>query len=220
MSGSWTTRPHRARGSWLPRLAGLGVVVVLAAGSLAVYLGAHHPVPLRMHPHQHAALSSKVVKAQTVGVIDFGPDDDGDAFQDDPDDHPLMLLPTRRGLWFVTISRAELHDGTPLWTANQMADGSEIFIYEPNGKCLSSASPGQVALARCDLSRSQRWRPLNAATTLGQAVSAYASTETGQCLTAPPAPAENHPADPGPASVAPCGRARDKTQEIAFWWGG
>jgi len=212
-------RPRRAKGSWTLRLAGVGVVVVLAAGGLTYYLGSQHPAPSKRH-HQRAALSSRVVKAQTVGIIDFGPDDDGDAFANDTDDHPLMLRPARSGrLVFAVIPPSVRANGTPKWTANQMGDGSEIFIYTPTGRCLTAGqSAGTVLLARCNLSRSQRWQPVHAGTVLGQAVAAYANALTHGCLTAPPPKGEHGSANPGPAILTPCGPARDKKQEIAFWW--
>jgi len=223
MPGSSSFRSPRAKGSWVPRLAGLGVVAVLTAGGLGIYLGTQHPAAPQSPPaarHHHAALSSKVVKAQTVGIIDFGPDDDGDPFIHDPDDHPLMLQPTGSGIRWVVITAAELSSGTPQWTANQMADGSEIFIYTPDGRCLSGGRGARpLALRRCNLGIAQRWRPVHATTVLGQPIAAYANGQTGDCLTAPPAPAKDaSPADPGPATLTACGPARDKSQEIAFWW--
>lgn len=217
MPGPLSMRPHRTKGSWIPRLAGVGVVVVLTGGGLAAYLGsAHQAAPAH---HRHAALSARVLKAQTVGLIGFGPDDDRDQFANDPDDHPLKLQPVSGGLAFVTISSAELAAGVPMWTANQMADGSDIFIYVPTGKCLNAAhDTGAVTLAHCTLKLSQRWRPLHARTELGQAFAAYANEMTGDCLTAPAPNPGRGPANPGPATLTRCGPARDKTQEIAFWW--
>jgi len=210
MPGPLSARPHRTEGSWVPRLAGVGVIVVLAAGGLIAYVvTAHHAGPPSRH--RHAVLSSKVLKVQTVGIIDFGPDDDRDAFAHDADDHPLMLRPTRGGLSFVAIPAAELASGVPVWTADQMADGREIFIYAPTGQCLAVRRGGLLRLSHCDLSLSQRWRPLDEAASLGQAFAKYASAQTGRCLTAP---AKN----PGPATLETCGPARLKTQEIAFWW--
>ena len=43
---------------------------------------------------------------------------------------------------------------------DQMADGSEIFIYTPTGQCLTARHGGLLRLSHCDLSLSQRWRPL------------------------------------------------------------
>jgi hypothetical protein len=210
MPGPLSARPHRAKGSWIPRLAGVGVVVVLAVGGLIGYLvTAHHVAPRR---HHHAVLSSRVLKVQTVGIIDFGPDDDRDAFRHDADDHPLMLRPGRSGLSFVAIPVSALTAGVPIWTANQMADGNEIFIDTATGQCLSAANrPDGLRLAHCDLDLSQRWRPVDPATSLGQAFAKYANAKTGRCLTAPPK-------KPGPATLQPCGAARLRTQEIAFWW--
>jgi hypothetical protein len=210
MPGPLSARPHRTKGSWVPRLAGVAVIGVLAAGGLIGYLAtAHHAAAPRRH--HHAVLSSKVLKVETIGIIDFGPDNDRDAFAHDADDHPLMLRPTRAGIGFVAIPAAVLAAGMPVWTADQMADGRDIFIYTPTGQCLTAHHGGLLRLAHCDLSLSQRWRPLNEATSLGQTFAKYASAQTGRCLTAPAK-------DPGLATLAACGPPRLKTQQIAFWW--
>jgi hypothetical protein len=232
MSGSLGSRPHRTRGSWIPRLTGVGVVVVVTAGGLTAYLAMHQSAtsPGRHHhSHRQSALSSKVLKAQTVGLIDFGPDDDGDAFQHDSDDHPLMLKPTSLGLTFVTISRRMMADGSPDWTVNEMAGGSTIFIYGPDGQCLTAREHASTALkskvdgdlvdlAHCNLGRWQRWTPVHPTTELGQAFAAYRNDQAGYCLTAP-RPLKHGRANPGPATLAKCGPPRDRSQEIAFWWG-
>jgi hypothetical protein len=196
----------------------VAVVVVLTAGGLAAYLASAgtHKAPR----HQPPALSARVLSARTVGVIDFGPDDDKDAFTNDPDDHPLQLQPSGAGLRFVVVTSAELAAGVPLWTANQMADGTVIFIYLPTGKCLTPASDGtSLMLSHCTLRLSQRWRAVHATTILGQPIAQYANASTGSCLTAPPPPLRSRdPANPGPATLALCGSSEDRTQEIAFWW--
>ncbi len=203
--------PHRTKGSWTPRLAGVAVVVVLAGGALGVYLGSSHGQRLVAHPRRHHhAPPIKVVSVQTIGIIDFGPDDDGDPWQNDRDDHPLMLQKRAKTVDFVRIPQKEISSGTPAWTANQMTDGTQIFVYVPTGQCLSVAGVTGLRLAHCDLGAAQRWRKLHSGVVLGQAVAQYASVKTGGCLTAPRAP--------GRATLAPCGRARTKTQEIAFWW--
>ncbi|HYS31839.1 MAG TPA: hypothetical protein VEM58_06230 [Streptosporangiaceae bacterium] len=210
MPGPLSARPHRSKGSWIPRLAGVGVVALIAAGGLVGYLlSAHHVAPRK---HRHTVLSSRVLKKETVGIIDFGPDDDHDAFARDADDHPLMLQPGQGRLEFVAIPAAELTAGVPVWTANQMSDGSDIFIYTATGQCLSDKHPSDVLrLAHCDLGLSQRWRPLDATTALQQEFAKYANAKTGLCLTAP----SKHP---GPATLQRCGPPRLKNQEIAFWW--
>lgn len=153
--------PHRSRGSWTPRLAGVAVVVVLAGGILGVLLGtapASHPVS---HKHRHPHLSVKVVSVQAVGVIDFGPDDNGRPWQNNHHDHPMMLLQkgkqNGKSVDFVRIPARELVSGTPEWTANQMSDGSEIFVYVPTGQCLSAAGKTGLKLTHCDLGLAQRW---------------------------------------------------------------
>ncbi|HXP21738.1 MAG TPA: hypothetical protein VN840_19010 [Streptosporangiaceae bacterium] len=187
-------------------MTGMGVVVLLAGGGLAVYLGSQHAA---RPDHDVAALSLKVLKVQTIGLIDYGPDDDGDQSNHDADDHPLMLRLTGAGLAFVPIPKSELIAGVPLWTADQMADGSEIFIYIPTGRCLTAARGTSLGLAHCDLGLSQRWRPVHLSTVAGQPIAQFA-TAAGNCLAAG--------AHAGPARLAPCGPARTKPQEIAFWW--
>ena len=213
MPGPLTARPHRSKGSWIPRLTGVGVVAVVAVGGLVAYLAStHHVTQHHKHHHRRAVLSSKVLRKETVGVIEFGPDDDHDPFAHDADDHPLMLQPSRGNLQFLAIPVAELGAGVPVWTADHMSDGSDIFIYTATDQCLSAGlGPASVGLSRCDLSLAQRWRPVAAAVALGQSVANYANAKTGLCLTAPRQ-------KPGPARLAKCGRARQKTQEIAFWW--
>jgi hypothetical protein len=215
MPGTLTTRPHRTRGSWIPRLAGVGIAVLLVGGGLAFYLSSTStPGKSTAAKSQHrntAGLSARVLKAQTVGVIDFGPSNDGDPFLNDPDDHPLKLQPAGADVDFVAISVAEVAAGVPQWNADQMADGTVIFIYVPTGQCLSASSNGKLlVLAHCDLGLSQRWRPELQAAALGQAYAEYASAKTGGCLTAP-----KHP---GLAMIAPCGGGNAKSQEIAYWW--
>ena len=204
--------PNRAKGSWTPRLAGIAVVVVVAGGALGVYLGtAHPPHPASVASHHHRPrLSVKVVQVKTVGVIDFGPDDNGRPWQGNTSDRPLMLMPAGQVLDFVAISRRKLLSGPPEWTADQMVDGSEIFIYVPTGQCLSPLGAGRVQLTHCSLGLAQRWRPLHSRVVLGEAIAQYADAKTGTCLTA-----QSYPA---PAVLSTCGPARTKTQEIAFWW--
>jgi hypothetical protein len=185
----------------------VGAVTVLALAGLVIYLATTH------HQHQathkrHAALSTRVLKVQYVGIVVLG----------SAEHHPLMLLPRAGRVRFVAIPASALAAptsggaGVPAWTDNQMADGSDIFIYTATNQCLSAGlGPASVRLSRCDLSLAQRWRPVAAAVARGQSVSDYANAKTGLCLTAPRK-------KPGPAWMAKCGRARQKTQEIAFWW--
>ncbi len=166
----------------------------------------------------------KVVSATTTGLVDFGPYDDKDNSAKDGDDHPLMLRVAGGGLAFVPIPAADLVSGVPLWTADQMSDGSYVFIYVPTGRCLTApqatgtgTSSGQSApgLARCDLGPGQRWWPVHTTTASGQTFSQFADDGHRDCLTA---------GQPGtPAALTACAPARSKAalpQEMAFFWGG
>jgi hypothetical protein len=217
MPGRRSARPYRTKGSWVPRLAGVGAVTVLALAGLVIYLATTHHQHLAS-PTRHTVPSIRVVKAQNVGIVDFGPADDGDAFVGSQADHPLMLLPRAGQVTFVAIPASALAAptsggaGAPAWTDNQMADGSDIFIYTATAQCLSAGlAPASIRLSHCDLSLAQRWRPADAAVALGQSVAKYANAKNGLCLTAPRR-------KPGPARLARCGRPGLKTQEIAFWW--
>jgi hypothetical protein len=217
MPGQYATPPHRTKGSWTPRLAGIGVIVLLAGGVLAVYLGTAHGQPAAAPArHRPPPAASKVASEQTVGLVDFGPYDDGDPWQNDPDDHPLMLLQNGSTIDFVRIPPAEIVSGTPKWTADQLTDGGDIFIYVPTEQCLTAASGGGLSLSHCDQAADQRWRELNSEVVLTEPIAQYANVSTGGCLTAP------H--NPGPALLTTCASPRSphskrfKTQEIAFWW--
>ena len=185
---------------------------MLAGGGLAVYLGAaagHQEPTARPRP---TARSVRVVSALTVGLIAFGPDDDGDPWTNDPEDHPLMLRPSRPYPVFAQIPRPELTAGTPQWTADKMADGSVIFIDIATGQCLTASASGtRVVLAHCDLSPLQHWRARGQRTVFGQSVAQYQNIGSGGCVTAPRIA--------GQALLSRCGRAGTRSQEIAFWWG-
>lgn len=213
MPGPYATPPHRTKGSWTPRLAGVGVIVVLAGGVLAVYLGMAHRQSPTAPAHPRSPLAAKVASVQTVGLVDFGGYDDGDAWQNDADDHPMMLLENGGSVNFVRIPPPQIASGTPEWTEDQLTQGGDIFIYVPTGQCLTAADGGQLSLTRCDLAADQRWRELNSAVILTEPIAQYASVSTGRCLTAP--------RNPGPASLTVCAsphNKRFKTQEIALWW--
>jgi len=210
---------RRTRGSAIPRITGVGVVVLIAGGGLILYLsGSKHPTThSQPAPAHHVALSAKVLSIQTVGLVDVGPYDDGDSATNDFDDHPLMLRTISSALDFVRIPRSELAAGVPLWTVDQMADSTEIFIYIPTGQCLAAeAGDRQLALRHCDLGLSQRWRTRARGSAGGLSFDQYKNLAAGRCLAAPKAA-------PKAAGTAPllaaCGPAHDKSQEIGLWWG-
>jgi len=215
MPGQFATPPHRTKGSWTPRIAGFGAVVVLAGGGLAFYLSsAHSQAPAGpRHPARHAPLAVKVSSVATVGLIDFGPYDDGDAWQNDSDDRPMMLLSSGAGIGFARVPGSQIASGTPEWTADQMTDGGDIFIYVPTNQCLTATAGDGLTLSHCDLALNQRWRPVNSQVVLTEPIVQYSNVQAGGCLTAG--------RGPGPARLTTCARpgsARFKTQEVAFWW--
>ena len=212
-------RPRRAKGSLLPRLTGVALVVVVAVGAavLAYSRAPHHSAPTRLVAKTRgqgrgSGLSTHVASQQTVGLIDFGPYDDKDPAMNDRDDHPLELLPVGDGVGFTRIPPADLSAGTPQWTVDQMGDGTDVFIYIPTGRCLGAAPGGaRLVLAICAVSPSQRWRSVGQATAAGATISGFRNAATGRCITAPRR-------RPGPARLSACGPAHTKSQEIAFWW--
>jgi len=213
MPGPFATPTHRTKGSWTPRLAGVGAIVVLAGGVLAVYLGTAHGQAPSAPVHHQPPLTSKVASVQTVGLVDFGVYDDGDAWQNDADDHPMMLLANGGSINFVRIPPSEIASGTPEWTEDQLTQGGDIFIYVPTGQCLTAAATGQLSLTHCDLAANQRWRELSSQVILTEPIAQYANVSTGRCLTAP--------RKPGTALLRICAsphNKRFKAQEIAFWW--
>src|ERR1022692_3498347 len=219
MPGPRSMHPRRTRGSAIPRMAGVGVVALIAGAGLILYLGsaahpaAHQAAPRHHAPTHHSALSVKVLAIQTVGLVDVGPYDDGDSATNDFDDHPLMLRTISSALDFVGIPRSELAAGVPLWTVDQMADSTEIFIYIPTGQCLAAVAGGrQLSLQHCDLGLSQRWRTRARGAAGGLSFDQYKNLAAGRCLAAAKA------AGTAPL-LAACGAAHDKSQEIGLWWG-
>ncbi|MHB1594703.1 MAG: RICIN domain-containing protein [Streptosporangiaceae bacterium] len=218
---------RRAPGSWAPRLAGLGAAVLLA-GAVLGYLAstssgrpARSPAPQRTPAAGHrratpATRAPQVTKVESVGLVDFGPADDGDGWPRDRDDHPLMLRPRGSGVAFVVIPSAQLAAGPREWTVNELADGSDIFIDISTGDCLAAASGTRLILAHCDLSASQRWRPVHQRSVAGQSVASYASVSTGRCLTA--GGAVSRAATSETAVLAACGPAGTRSQELVLWW--
>ena len=65
MPGQRQTARPPTRGSRLPRLAGLGVIVVLAAAGAAVYVAGFHPAADK----RPAPLPTRVASTLTVGLV-------------------------------------------------------------------------------------------------------------------------------------------------------
>jgi hypothetical protein len=131
----------RVRGSWAARLTGTAVAILLAGAGAAAYLilgGGRHHTP---------ALPTRVLGTQAIGLADSPqPQPTGSSPATD------TLLTSRSGLSFQNAGQA-----TAEWTADQMAGGTYIFIYLPDGLCLGSARASAVSLQRCNLLAGQRW---------------------------------------------------------------
>ena len=219
---------RRAPGSWAPRLTGVGAAVLLAGAVLGIYLASTpsgHPArtaaPRRTPAAGHPTGTStprapQVTKVESVGLVDFGPADDGDGWPRDRDDHPLMLRPRGSGVAFVVIPGSQVAAGPREWTVNELADGSDIFIDISTGDCLAAASGTRPILAHCDLSVSQRWRPVDRRSVAGQSIAGYASVSTGRCLAA--GGLTSRTAASAAAVLARCGPAGTRSQELVLWW--
>jgi hypothetical protein len=142
MPGKRNSR-SRVRGSWAARLTGAGFAILLAVVGVATYLvvGGSHA------SKDAAALPTRVLGTQAIGLVNTGPATSGAA---NPD--PQTLLAFRPGLSFVASGQAGAN-----WTADQMVGGTYIFIYLPTGQCLGPSLGSQAGLAKCNLAASQRW---------------------------------------------------------------
>ncbi len=196
----------RARGSWLARLTGIGLIVVLAAGGVTAYLVTQHPLGGR----SATILPTRVVSYQTVGLLaqDAQPRSSGQLVQ---------LLASQGGPEFSLVSHAEQQSGSGQWTADLMVGGSYIFIFLPSDDCLGatdSAGQARLVLQHCDLQANQRWRRIGTGTVArGHSFYPYANMADGSCLT-------EGSELPGPvwaASLSGCTRAATG-QLLAFWW--
>jgi hypothetical protein len=198
----------RTRGSWLPRLAGIGVIVLLAAGGVAAYLVSLHPAAAR-----HAtALPTRVLSSQTVGLVARNPGPGSSAGQ------LLQLLGPRRAPRFSPLGQAQEQTGSPQWTADLMSGNSYIFIFLPTGQCLAAggrAGQPQLALQHCDLGTAQRWRRThNPVTSQGHEFYQYANLGDAACLTQ----SGQLTAQSFGAALEACSVSPPASQLIAFWW--
>ena len=116
------------------------------------------------------ALPTRVLGTQAIGLVNPGPPPQAGASA-----APQAFLASRSDLSFVPAGQAAAD-----WTADQMAGGTYIFIYLPNGLCLAS--------------RGSAVRPWPGATSAppasGGSASAWparAGSTTGSCATCPTA---------------------------------
>ena len=196
------TSSGRTRGSWTPRLAGIGAAVLVASGGVAAYLVAS-PAHAARRIEQ---LPTRVASVQTVGIVA------------QPHGRARLLRPAGGGLrWAAMPSAADHPQGDPQWTADTMAGGTLVFIYVPSGQCLASVprKHGPVlALRRCDLAAAQRWQQLGGNRSSQRQNGQYRNLASRRCLMAAGT------GQPGsPAVLAPCATSAPGSQLISFWWG-
>jgi hypothetical protein len=166
------------RGSWIPRLAGIGVAIVLAAGGTAAYL----LLPSAAHAGRQADGSSARVQTKLAVTI-VTP---RMALRGRARTVAEALVASSAGLAFTVVTPAASL-GAPMWTADQMAGGGYIFVDVTAGKCL--AGPARpvattVSLQRCSLAGSQRWkRLLGSAAAAGHLYWQLQNAADGLCLT-------------------------------------
>jgi hypothetical protein len=207
----------RTRGSWIPRLAGIGLVVLPAVAGAAVYL-AHANAPrssgARSHPASTPTVQARVLSTQPAGIADPGPPG-----RDGARATPELLLDSAAGLRFSPASESRPPPGYPEWTVDQMQDGSYTIIYISTGRCLaaSAGSAAGVLLQRCDLSIRQRWlRQFQDHGAASHSFWLMRNAATGRCLTAGAALAAGRSAA-RPAQLQSCARSPGWQQLITFW---
>src|SRR5450755_3556586 len=199
----------RTRGSWTPRIAGIGAVVLVAVGGAVAYSVASSasdsPSP--------AQLPTRVQSIQTVGII-------GQVTDPARGSSPLRQLNvTSAGLQLGPLPPASLPQGDPQWTADSIVGGTFVFIYAPSGQCLAVTGPRRrpvVTLRRCDLGPDQRWQRLRTVVQPdGHEYGQLRNLRSGRCVTAGDAGAGT--ASPA-AFLARCDSAAPPRQLLSFWW--
>lgn len=212
MPGQRGAGARRARGSWAVRIAGIAAVIVAAATVVVVLVLTQGTA--RARRESAAPLPRKVISALTIGLVNPG-QPPGQSSR--PVAELLYLSAT--GLAFTAAGGPGQVSPAEEWTADQMGDGTYILIYAPDGRCLAAqASPGSpgAALARCDLSLSQRWRHRFAGRdTAGRGSWQLSNAANGRCLTAVPTPLGGQPGVSG-VGLSECSLPAAWRQIVSF----
>jgi hypothetical protein len=190
----------RVRGSWAARLIGIGLAIVLAGAGIAAYL------TFGNKPSHSPGLPTRVLSQQAVGLVSPGPPARAGASP-----APEAFLVARSDLSFTAAAGQAGAD----WTADQMAGGTYIFIYLPNGQCLASARKSAVTLTRCNLEASQRWIRQHLVSEGGLEYGELRNLSSSRCLTAVGGSAAAAPAQSAPR-LDRCQASPDWTQLVAF----
>lgn len=195
----------------MPRLAGLGAIVLIAGGGAGVYVITFHPAK-----HHHAApLPTKLASSpETVGLIAQS----GSAASSGSSSGQLVQLLSSQGApTFTPLSAAAAAaQSHGPWNESLIVGGTYIFIFSPDNYCLAAGAHSTLVLARCDQSaRQQRWRRVNAQLIRdGHDFYQYANLADGKCLSQLTAVA----GQPVAAGLTACDAAQPPSQMIAFWW--
>ena len=182
MPGQRGISARRSRGSWAVRIAGIALAVFAAATVASVLVLTQGAARAKKHPHAPPPPPRNVVSVLTVALVNPGP-------LPRPDSRPVpeMLQESATGLAFTATGGAGQASGQE-WTADQMGGGTYIFIYVPDGRCLTapaSLSATTATLARCNLGLGQRWRHQFFGTdAAGRDAWQLRSAVDGLCLTA------------------------------------
>jgi len=190
----------RTRGSWAPRLAGIGAALLIAGGGAVTYV-----IVSPAHASRGGAqLPTKVVSAQTVGIVAQAA---GGA--------PRQLTDSPTGLRWVALPPGG-GQGNPQWSADTMVGGTFVFIYAATGQCLAAVTHRRhqvvLGLRRCDLGPGQRWQRVSyAVQSQGHQYGQYRALASGRCLTAGGGEASGIP-------LTPCSSSRPSAQLISFRW--
>jgi hypothetical protein len=196
----------RVRGSWAARLTGGAFAILLAGVGVAAYLivgGAHAD-------NSGDVLPTRVLATQAIGLVDAGPAQAAGA-----NPAPQTLLASQADLSFRAVGEVAAD-----WTADQMAGGTYIFIYLPNGLCLGSSSTKSgtksAALQRCNLQAGQRWiRQRSVVGASGLDYWQLRNLALNRCLTAASVPHQAATTESA-ARLETCQAAPDWRQLIAF----
>jgi hypothetical protein len=120
---------------------GTGFALLLAVAGVAAYL-----IVGGTHDNKDAlVLPTRVVATQAVGIVNSGP-----ASQSNE-----ALVASHANLVFTANGPSGIQ-----WTSDEMAGGTYIFIYLPDGLCLTAEQAAlavAATLQRCDLQANQRW---------------------------------------------------------------
>jgi hypothetical protein len=132
MPGQRGISARRSRGSWAVRIAGIALAVFAAATVAGVLVFTQGTARAKKHPHAPPPPPRNVVSVLTVALVNPGP-------PPRPDSHPVpeMLQESATGLAFTATGGAGQASGQE-WTADQMGGGTYIFIYVPDGRCLTA----------------------------------------------------------------------------------